>query len=186
MNRKGIKTANAKYQYSSRGKKKLKVALPDYSREVIKHITRISNGKEWIAELNMINGEIIIDDIQVSHEINHSYLHWDRDDESKNVGYIHYHPPTIIPEFSAQDFVLAMNIHELRHNKEHYPYTIMGLVYPDGDKLKTRIYAINPDETKIEEFEGLVATEKDMKDKLDRMVENKELLKLKNLSGELT
>ena len=69
--RKGIKT---KYNViKSKGKPKLKIGLPNYSSDQIKHLCQLAGGKEWIAELNMVNGDILIDDIQVSKEINHSY-----------------------------------------------------------------------------------------------------------------
>lgn len=181
--RKGVKTS--KYTVS-KGKPKLKVGLPSYSKEQIKHLSKLAQGKEWIAELNMVNGEILIDDIQVSKEINHSYLRWNKGDESHNVGYIHYHPKTLIPEFSAQDFVLALEIHEIRENKDKYPYTIMGLVYPDDKhKLHLRMYAINPKKDRKVMFEGKNITERDLKKELDTLVKNKELIKLHEMSGDL-
>lgn len=183
--RKGIKTS--KYNViPSKGKEKLQIGLPDYVREQIKHLSELSDGKEWIAELNMVNGDILVDDIQVSKEINHSYLRWNEGDESHNVGYIHYHPKTLIPEFSAQDFVLAMEIHNIRKNKEQYPYTLMGLVYPDdNDKLHLRIYAINPKKDYKYLFENKEVTEKDLDKEINMLLQSKEMMKLNNISGDL-
>ena len=189
--RKGIKTAKGiespKYSVkTSEGKPKLKIGLPEYSREQIKHLCQLADGKEWIAELNMVNDEILIDDVQVSKEINQSYLRWNTGDEDYNVGYIHYHPKTLIPEFSAQDFVLAMEIHDIRENKDKYPYTLMGLVYPDdNDKLQLIIYAINPEKDYRSLFEGREVTERDLKEEINMLNKNKELMKLKNINGEL-
>ena len=176
---KGIKS---KYQYNSSGKPKLTVGLPDYTRERVKHITDLSDGKEWIAELKLLKEDIIIDDIQISESLDQSFLHWNDGDEETDVGYIHYHPPELIPEFSAQDFVLAINVHEMRKNKEKYPYTLMGLVYPEKDKLKIVIYGINPKKGRKSDFEGKMVVESDLKDVLDEMVENKELLKMRDIN----
>lgn len=190
--RKGVKTAkgitNSKYNViNSKGKPKLKIGLPDYSRDQIKHLCQLANGKEWIAELNMVNGDILIDDIQVSKEVDHSYLRWNKGDESHNVGYIHFHPKTLIPEFSAQDFVLAIEIHDIRGNKGNYPYTIMGLVYPDdNDKLHLRMYAINPKQDYKPMLEGREVTERDLKEEIDVMISNQELIKLNNISGDIS
>lgn len=174
----GIKS---KYQYSSSGKPRLAIGLPDYTKERIKHITELADGKEWIAELKMLKGDIIIDDIQISEIIDQSFLHWNTGDEETDVGYIHYHPPELIPEFSAQDFVLAINVHEMRNNTEKYPYTLMGLVVPEKDGLKTIIYAINPKKGRKSDFEGKMVVESDLKDVLDEMIESKELLKLREI-----
>lgn len=184
--RKGIRTASKYSIKQSNGKPKLKVGLPQYTKEQIKYLCKLADGKEWIAELNITNGDILIDDIQVSKEINHSYLNWNKGDESHNVGYIHFHPKTLIPEFSAQDFVLALEIHNIRENKETYPYTLMGLVYPDdNDQLHTRIYALNPKEDRKALFEGKEVTERDLKKEIDMLIKNRELMKLHNVSGGL-
>ncbi len=192
LHRKGIPThskgiQNTKYNViKSKGKSKLTVGLPPYSKAQIKHISKLAEGKEWIAELNMVNGDILIDDIQVSKEINHSYLRWNKGDEAHNVGYIHYHPATLIPEFSAQDFVLAMEIHDIRENKHKYPYTIMGLVYPDKNgKLHLRMYAIKPKKDHKKKFEGREVTERDLQKEIKMLIKNKELMKLNNISGGL-
>jgi len=187
--RRGIKTASgippSKYStIQSDGKSKLKIGLPEYSKEQIKYLCQLAEGKEWIAELNMVNDDILIDDVQVSKEINHSYLRWNTGDEDYNVGYIHYHPKTLIPEFSAQDFVLALEIHEIRQNKDKYPYTLMGLVYPDdNDALHLRIYALNPNGNRKHLFEGREVTERDLKDDIDMLIKSKEMMKLNNISG---
>ena len=102
------------------------------------------------------------------------------------MGYIHFHPKTLIPEFSAQDFVLAMEIHEIRENKDKYPYTIMGLVYPDdNDNLKLRMYAINPKKDYRSKFEDREVTERDLKEEIDMMIQNQEMVKLNKISGGL-
>lgn len=183
--KKGIRTA--KYSMiKSKGKEKLKIGLPSYSLEQLKHLSELSDGKEWIAELNIVKGDILIDDIQVSEEINHSYLRWNKGDEAHNVGYIHYHPKSLIPEFSAQDFVLAMEIHKIRENKDKQPYTLMGLVYPDDeDNLKIKIYAINPKKDFTHLFEGREVTERDLNKEIDTLMANKELMKLNNISGDV-
>ena len=185
LSSKGIKSTQ-KYKVSKgKGKTKLSIGLPEYSKDMIKHITELADGKEWIAELNVVKGDIIIDDIQISEEIDHSYLRWNNGDEVHNVGYIHYHPETLIPEFSAQDFVLAFNIHDLRANKDEYPYTVMGLVYPDGDKLKVKMYGVDPSKERVKEFEGLELVERDLKDKLECMEQKKELIRMENITGEI-
>ena len=172
---KGIRT---KYSYKSKGNPKLSIGLPAYSKDRIEHIIKLADGKEWIAELKMMKGDIIIDDIQISDKLDQSFLHWTSGDEKTDVGYIHYHPPELIPEFSSQDFVLAFNIHQLRTNKDEYPYTIMGLVYPSGDGHEIRMYGINPSKTKMEEFEGQMVTEKDLEETLTRMEASGELIKM--------
>lgn len=185
---KGIPTARSrKYQVSgTQQKPKLKIGLPSYTHEQIRYISHISNGKEWIAEIKMVNGNLFIDDIQISKKIDKSFLHWTYGDESNNVGYIHLHPKGIMPEFSAEDFILAFTIHEKRENKKNYPYTIMGVVYPENDKLIIKLYAVKPKAETIKQFElyrGTKFIERDIQDKLDKMEENKELIKLHEISG---
>ena len=175
----GIKS---KYQYKSSGKPKLAIGLPSYTKERIGHLSELAQGKEWIAELKMMNGDIIIDDIQISDTVDQSFLHWTTGDEETDVGYIHYHPAELIPEFSAQDFVLAINVHEMREHKDIHPYTLMGLVYPLGDKLEIVIYAINPKKGRKKDFEGKMLVESDMKETLDKMKASKELLELREVN----
>lgn len=177
----GVKT---KYQMKQvKGKPKLKLGLPPYVKDQIKHLTEMADdgGKEWIAELSMINGDIIIDDVQVSKELDVSFLRWNHGDEDRNIGYIHYHPAELIPEFTTQDFILAYEIHKLRKNKENMPYTIMGLIYPENGELVIVLYGINPSKTGVENFEGLIAVESDMRDTLDKMKENKELIEMREI-----
>ena len=175
---KGIVT---KYQYSATGKPMLKVGLPSFTTEQIKTITNLADGKEWIAELKELKSEIIIDDIQISDNLDESFLNWNSGDEINDIGYIHYHPKELIPEFSAQDFVLALTIHDMRVNKDKYPYTLMGLVYPDGDKLVIRVYGIKADKNTIKQFENKPIVESDMKEIIDKMCNNKELIKMKEV-----
>lgn len=174
---------SSKYIYKTSGKPKLKIGLPSYTKERIKHITELSeNGhKEWIAELKMLKEDIIIDDIQISDTIDQSFLNWNIGDEETDVGYIHFHPSELIPEFSSQDFVLACTIHEMRTNKERYPYTLMGLVVPENGALKITIYGLNPEKNRIDYFENKMLVESDMKDVLDEMKETKELLVLREV-----
>jgi len=185
--RKGIKTSTPYYSIDvkSDGRPKLRVGLPSYSRDLLRQLCDIAGDKEWIAELSMIKGNILIDDIQVSDEIDHSYLRWNKGDEANNVGYIHYHPPSLIPEFSAQDFVLALEIHDQRENKEKYPYTLMGLVYPDDGGLHVKIYAINPKSDRRSLFEGKEVAERDLQKELNMLKGNGELIELNSIGGGL-
>ncbi|MCK4545030.1 hypothetical protein KAU43_05785 [candidate division WOR-3 bacterium] len=189
LSRKGIKTSkdNEKYKFiRGKGNPTLKIELPDYTKKQIEHFSDLANREEWIAELDMVRGDILIDDLQVSDEMDASYLRWNKGDESKCVGYIHYHPNTLVPEFSAQDFILAMEIHNVRENKAKYPYTLMGLVYPDeNDDLHVRIFALNPKKDRKYLFEGKVATERDLKKEIDMLIKNKEMMKLNHVSGGL-
>ena len=185
--RKGIKTTDT-YEVSikSDGKPKLRVGLPSYSRDLLRQLCDIADDKEWIAELSMIKGNILIDDIQVSDEIDHSYLRWNKGDEANNVGYIHYHPPSLIPEFSAQDFVLALEIHDQRENKERYPFTLMGLVFPDDDNnLHVKMYALNPKKDRRAIFESKEVAERDLQKELNMLKDNGELVELNSISGGL-
>jgi len=180
MSSRGVPTA--KYRYNARGSPRVEVGLPQYTKQQIEHLSSLAQGKEWIAELSIINGEVIIDDIQVSDKIDQSNLRWNIGDNVRNVGYIHNHPPGIIPEFSAQDFILAFNIHELRQNKDKYPYTIMGVVYPIGETLKIKLYGINPTPERLRQFEeyrDIEATEEAMQPLLEEMKRRGELLDLK-------
>jgi len=174
----GIKTT---YKYKGSGKRKLQIMLPEYTKQQITHITKMADegSKEWIAELKVKNGQIYMNDIQISQEVDHSYLHWDSGDELEDVGYIHFHPKSLIPEFTAQDFVLAINVHNLRKNKNIYPYTIMGLIYPTKKGYEIKMFGINPSEKRIEDFEGLIAVESNMKDKLKQMEASGELIKMR-------
>jgi len=178
----GISTT---YKYKGSGKRKLQIMLPEYTKKQISHITQMADegSKEWIAELKVKNGQIYMDDIQISNEVDHSYLNWSTGDENEDVGYIHFHPKSLIPEFTAQDFVLACNIHELRKNKESYPYTIMGLIYPTKKGYEIRMYGVNPGEDRKNDFDGLIAVESDMKDKLKKMEASGELIRMKEKNG---
>ncbi len=165
---------------------KIKIGLPHYTKEQIEYLTKIANNKEWIAELKMMNGNIVMDDIQISDKIDKSYLSWHDGDEKNNVGFIHNHPNGIIPEFSARDFELTIKIHRLRENKSEYPYTLMGLVYEKDGKLVTVIYAMKPKKNRERDFEGLEAVESDFSSTIKEMEKSKELIKLKETNGELT
>jgi hypothetical protein len=180
---KGIRTSDISptYNYSAHGKPMLKVGLPSYTREKLKTLNAVADGKEWIAELIAIKGVVFIDDVQISDTVDKSWLRWDKGDEKRDIGYIHFHPPGIIPEFSAQDFVLAMNVHELRTNKKDYPYTIMGMVYPKGEDLNIVIYGINSPKSRKKEFEGKEVVESALSDTINDMIKKKELLKLKEM-----
>lgn len=185
--RRGIKTS---YRYKSQGKHNLSIKLPTYTKDKLKQLIRISNGNEWIAELVILNGEIIIDDVQISDRIDHSQLRWNDGDEKTNVGYIHYHPETLIPEFTSTDFILAFNMHKMRINKDKYPYTVMGLVYPEDKNHKIVLYAVNPKKGREKDFmaavmekgkltyKPMVCVESDMKETINDMIKSKELIKL--------
>jgi len=176
---KGIKS---KYQYKTSGKPKLAVGLPKYSRDRIAHLTELADGKEWIAELKIIKGDIIIDDVQISDELDVSFLNWNVGDEETDVGYIHYHPPELIPEFSSQDFVLACTVHDMRENKENYPYTLMGLVIPENGNLKTILYGIKPKDGRVKDFENKNVVESDLSNIIKEMEDSKELLKMREVN----
>lgn len=179
MSAKGILTKD--YCYNAHGKKELGIYLPAYTADRVKHINKITDGKEWIAELSIINGYIIIDDIQASDKIDYSQLRWNIGDDMRDIGYIHLHPQGIIPDFSSTDFVLAINIHKLRKNKKKYPYTIMGVVYPKNNKTVIRLYGINPKSGRIKDFENLKVTESHLGFVLDDMISTKELIKMKEV-----
>lgn len=179
------KGISSSYQLKVQGKPHLAIRLPKYARDQIKQLTQMAHDgqKEWIAEFTIINGDIIINDVQISEEIDHSYLKWDTGDEKNNIGYIHFHPQILIPEFSEQDFVLAMNLHDMRKNKEAYPYTLMGLVYPDKGKLVIRLYAMKPNNGRAKDFNGENNnTEANLQPLLNEMMNTQELLKLKEVS----
>ena len=151
----------------------LVIFTPDTLARVRRH-NSISPDKEWIAELDLVNGNIIMNDDQFSDEVNMSWLKWDegRDDDI-NVGYIHYHPDNLVPLFTAQDFVLGAKLHELRSrgNKGRFPYTLMGLVLDN----RILLVAINPRPYRIRQFSECVPT-----DGLDATTD-----KLENIVGEM-
>jgi len=173
MAAKGIKTKPIKHPKVTQ--------LEDYISNQIKHYIKASNGKEWIAEIIEINGNVMLNDVQFSDKTDYSELKWDMEDDMKVIGYIHYHPPGIKEEFSAQDFELASTIHNLRKNKEKYTYTIMGVVSKDyNDKITAKFYGIKPKKPfKVKDME--VKVESDFKDKLDKMEQNQELIKIKEM-----
>jgi len=175
--RRGVKT------YVAKGKK-LKIGLPSFTIDKIKALNQVAKGDEWIAELIMLGGEIFIDDIQISDLQNKSYLRWNTGDDERDIGYIHYHPDGIIPEFSATDFILAMKIHDLRKQKKSYPYTVMGLVFSDSGRIYIRMYGIKPKKSRLEEFlkfENEMKTESGMKELLDKMTKTGELIKMEEV-----
>ena len=136
MAAKGIKTA----QNSIKTEK-----LKDYIINQIKHFNEIADGKEWIAEIMSINGHILLNDVQFSDKTDYSELKWDVEDDERVIGYIHYHPPGIMDEFSAQDFELACTVHNLRKNKDKFTYTIMGVITLNGNnKITAKFYAFKP------------------------------------------
>jgi len=180
MSARGVTSST--YQYNAHGKRVLKIGLPSYTKEEVKHLSEIAQGKEWIAELSMLNGHIIIDDVQISDKLDYSELRWNIGDDVRDVGYIHYHPPGIIPEFSSEDFVLAFQIHKLRKNCKDYPYTIMGLVYPSKTGFKMRLYGVKPSDSRMKQLEGVHSVESSFNNVLEDMIHNGELIKMKEVS----
>lgn len=181
MSARGITSST--YQYNAHGKQILEVELPSYTADKVRLLTKIAQGKEWIAELSILNGYIIIDDVQVSDKIDYSELRWNIGDDIRDIGYIHYHPPGIVPEFSSEDFVLAFKVHNLRKQKEKYPYTIMGLVHPSENGFKMRLYGVKPSDGRMKQFEGLHTVESNLSGILMEMEHNDELIKMKEVSA---
>ena len=179
MSARGV--TNTTYRYNSRGKQKLQVGLPPFMRGEVRYLSNIARGKEWIAELSMINDHIIIDDVQMSDKLDYSELRWNIGDDERDIGYIHYHPPGIIPEFSSEDFVLAIKVHNLRKNCKEYPYTIMGMVYPTKDGFNVRLYGVNPSEGRMSQFEGMHTVESKFNNILMDMERKGELIKMEEV-----
>lgn len=111
----------------------------------------VSNKTEWIADLDMNDdGEIVISDVQFSKKVDESQMNWNEDVTHKDsypdpdhcVGYIHSHPPTVDPRPSAQDFILALTVDDLRleANKQQHPQTMFGVVTAD----KVKFFAVAP------------------------------------------
>ncbi len=115
-----------------------------FGRQKIKEMNARAKGKEWIADLDMYNGEIIINDERFSNHDNESTMNWnehitndDRHPDPENcVGYIHYHPPSVYETPTAQDYILALSIHQRRNlnNKNKHPPTIFVTTTDDEYK----------------------------------------------------
>lgn len=132
--------------------------FPPHVLEQIKQYNEIADGREWIAEFDLVNGSIIMNDFQFSSDVDASYLNWDgKRDSIYNVGYIHYHPKNLAPLFTAQDFVLGCKLHKMRSkgSKQKIGYTLMGLVVHD----RIILVAVKPEETREKQFESLIATD---------------------------
>lgn len=132
--------------------------FPPHVLEQIKQYNEIADGREWIAEFDLVNGSIIMNDFQFSDDVDASYLNWDgKRDSIYNAGYIHYHPKNLAPLFTAQDFVLGCKLHKMRskESKEKIGYTLMGLVVHD----RIILVAVKPDEARERQFESLIATD---------------------------
>lgn len=125
---------------------------------MIREYNEISDGKEWIAEFDLVRGNVILNDVQFSDDVDASYLKWDGErDSAHNVGYVHYHPGNLVPKFTAQDFVLGCKLHGLRGGDTIHkmPYTLMGLVLPD----RIVLIAIKPRAHRMEQFRECVASD---------------------------
>lgn len=157
--------------------------LDEYTIQQVRLYNDLAKDREWIAEFDSINGSIVINDVQFNDCSDESYLKWDTGDEYKNVGYIHYHPPGIVPKFSAQDFVLGVILHGRRRNRSNGDYTYMGLVTPDFIK----IIAIRPKVERKRQFEryidsdGRPETTKKLEGIVENMRRNGELVELRTV-----
>ena len=127
--------------------------LHEKSYELMKNLCERDPDSEWIADLDYYdNGNIVMNDHQATIRPDESQLFWNdyspKDDPHNDpefcIGFIHYHPPKVDERPSAQDFVLALTIDELRSkdNKKRYPETMFGVVIPGH----VRLYSIKPDE----------------------------------------
>lgn len=142
---KSMQILNSAIEKTARGRIREKV---EEANEEVNH------KNEWIGDLDLNEDtEVVLTDIQQSDEPDESELNWNNDITHKDpypdpehcIGYLHYHPPSVDPRASVQDFILALTIHEMRSdkNKEKHPETIFGVVTDD----KTKYYAINPDDS---------------------------------------
>jgi len=132
--------------------------FPQHVLEQIKEYNEIADGREWIAEFDLVNGSILMNDFQFSDDVDASYLNWDGERDSiYNVGYIHYHPDNLVPMFTAQDFVLGCRLHNMRTegSKEKLGYTLMGLVVKD----RIILIAVKPGEKRQKQFEDMIDTD---------------------------
>lgn len=173
-----------RYILNSQGKPKIKVGLPKYFIDQIKYLIKTADNNEWIAEIVSLNGLITIDDVQISDKMDYSELRWNKGDEKRAIGYIHYHPKGLIKEFSAEDFVLTCTIHDLRDNKTEYPYTIMGVIHHHDDKknkYSVQLYAVKPNPNRSKQFEKESGTESSFSSIIDDMKKNNEILKMKEV-----
>lgn len=142
---KGIQTANSLSQSKINQSREEIQHLSDCGRKQIKALIEKSDGNEWIADLDLHNGEIMIYDEQISDKPDESVMNWDEHitqqqphtDPEFNVGYIHYHPPVVDERPTAQDFILGLSVDKRRldENKKRFEPTVFGLVTDDEIKF---------------------------------------------------
>lgn len=142
---KGIQTANSLTQSKIDQSREEIKHLSDCGRNEIKALIEKSDGNEWIADLDLHDGEIMIYDEQISDKSDESIMNWDdsitrkepETDPEFNIGYIHYHPPVVDERPTAQDFILGLSVDKRRldENKERFEPTVFGLVTDDDIKF---------------------------------------------------
>jgi len=141
-------------------------------------LNKQAGDKEWIAEFDMVDGSILINDVRMDGTRDASFLKWDEGVDTKhNVGYIHYHPKHLFPLFTAQDFVLSCRVHDSRENKDIYPMTLMGLVTDN----RLIVLGVKPNKRRETEFsmmtavDGMPRTTKELENMVSEMKKSGEL-----------
>ncbi len=156
--------------------------------------------KEWIADLDYGKPYIYINDSVISDKTDESELDWretitneekergEETDPNNCIGYIHYHPKGVDKRPTAQDFILALNIDEMRNedNKDRFRPTTFGVVRDDSlrfffltpsdeqrKELRKKLQNIQMD-SKEKYFERLKKVINNMKDK-DILHETKDI-----------
>ena len=115
------------------------------TQEILDLNERAEHEYEWIADLDIDeDGNIYINDEVISEEHDSADMNWqehvtadDYADPEVCVGYIHYHPKTVDEKETAQDYILALTIDDLRDesNKDRFRPTVFGLVRDDWVKF---------------------------------------------------
>lgn len=116
----------------------------------VKELNNDVPDREWIADLDIDHDDdIVLSDTRISDKVDESQMEWNHDitdtdpypDPEHCIGYIHSHPPAVDPRPSAQDFILALTIDDLRleSNKDKHPGTMFGVVTTDKVKFFTVI-----------------------------------------------
>ena len=171
----GIKTKTYVKPFQSRSVSKYPkmiypddILTPENLNTILSYVEATDNKVEWICDIDLKRNEKIkIEDGQLDGTTDESFLNWNSDDPSLNVGFCHSHPEGVFNWFSSTDFLLAIKIHNLRtrENKERFPWTFMGLVSKNDDGIYTlQLVAVKPGPGRKKQFEGM---EKDYIDDLE-------------------
>lgn len=159
--RKGIRTTEERFRFRRFHYK---------NRSRFRDLNKQTKGKkEWIADLDLRNGEIVMQDVQLDGSLTSSFMSWDSDDPQFNHGFIHYHPPGTHPRLTAQDYLLGAEVHKMK--KDQTKPTYIGLVTDNH----VRILAYLPQQDRTKELTDLEAVENNFRyfrqlDKIERQM----------------